>query len=315
MYQLAVLLLICLISLPTMVFASVNVSESLQTKPLVVGLISTKPQKRIRKTTPFVDYLAKKMAPFGYTHGEVIVVTSLNEMADLLNSGKVHLTTSTVYSALLLERMTDIEFVGLRWKKGASQYHSVIFSSKNSDIKVLDDLKGKTIAFEKATSTSGFFLPANYLLSQGYQLQKMSTLTEKPAKGNIGYLFVDQLLNSSDELNIAVWTFHQKLDASVFSNLNWVDPNDAPEAVKNGLSVIGTTPAYPRSLMLSGPELNGDEVDMIKQVMYQAHTDREGKESLTVFQKTTKIEPISEGLNQAIEEARSQLSDITHLSQ
>ncbi|MGF1753495.1 phosphate/phosphite/phosphonate ABC transporter substrate-binding protein [Vibrio makurazakiensis] len=308
------LMLFFLLFIPTMIVAADTGLNETQSKPLIMGIVSTKPQKAIRRSEPFIEYLAKEMAPFGYTHGEVLVTDDLEEMADLLSSGKVHLTTSTVYAALMLEQLTDVNFAGLRWKKNARQYHSMFFSSNQSGIKNLSDLKGKTIAFEKHTSSSGFFFPANYLISEGYQLQKMQSLNQQPDSDKVGYLFASQALNNSDELNMAIWTYHQKLDASVFSNLNWSDPNDAPNAVKDGLTVIAQTPSYPRGLMLVSSKVNSIQLDVLKQAMYQAHSTGEGKSSLDRFQKTTKIEAIDTEFSQFIDQSRDQLPQIMQLA-
>ncbi|WP_394247451.1 PhnD/SsuA/transferrin family substrate-binding protein [Vibrio profundi] len=306
--------LLFILFFPAMVFANEVEAGKVKSKPLIMGIVSSKPQKTIRRSEPFIEYLAKELAPFGYTHGEVLVTDNLKEMADLLNSGKVHLTTSTLFSALLLEQLTDVHFAGLRWKKSARQYHSLLFSSTQSGIKDLNGLKGKTIAFEKKSSSSGFFFPANYLISEGYELQKMQSLEQQPDPDKIGYLFASQALNNSDELNMAIWTYSQKLDASVFSNLNWEDPNDVPDAVRDGLVIIAQTPPAPRGLMLIGPDINGIEFDALKKAMYQADTTTEGKRSLERFQKTTKIEAINDEFNQFIDLSRTQLPQIIQLA-
>ena len=45
-----------------------------------------------------------------------------------------------------------------RWKSGMADYYSVIFTKRNSGIKSLEDLKGKT-RLRGCGSTSGYLLP------------------------------------------------------------------------------------------------------------------------------------------------------------
>ena len=59
------------------------------------------------------------------------------------------------------------EFLALDVKKGKSIYYSGIFVTKYSDIKTLQDLKGKSMAFGDVLSTSSFNFPVAMLIDAG----------------------------------------------------------------------------------------------------------------------------------------------------
>ena len=59
------------------------------------------------------------------------------------------------------------EFLALDVKKGKSIYYSGIFVAKDSDIKTLKDLKGKSMAFGDVLSTSSFNFPVAMLIDAG----------------------------------------------------------------------------------------------------------------------------------------------------
>jgi phosphonate transport system substrate-binding protein len=195
-------------------------------KIFTLGVISTKPQKRIKETMPLVDYIVNTLPE--YNERKVLVSESVEDMSRLLNSGEVTMLVATPYAALLIERKTNAKIEALRWKQGVESYHSVIFSRNDSNINEVKDLLGRTITFEKDSSTSAFFAPAVYLLKQGFELQKMHSIKDKPAADKVGYLFINDHLRQSNEVNMAIWIFHKRLDVASFSNLDWQEPNPPP---------------------------------------------------------------------------------------
>jgi len=59
------------------------------------------------------------------------------------------------------------EFLALDVKKGKSIYYSGIFVAKDSEIKTLQDLEGKSMAFGDVLSTSSFNFPVAMLIAAG----------------------------------------------------------------------------------------------------------------------------------------------------
>ncbi|TXR54522.1 phosphonate ABC transporter substrate-binding protein [Reinekea thalattae] len=55
---------------------------------------------------------------------------------------------------------------------GGYGYHSIGFARKDSGIKSLDDMKGKTFAFGDPNSTSGYLIPSIEIPAQGYSMEK-----------------------------------------------------------------------------------------------------------------------------------------------
>ncbi|MFT6045721.1 MAG: phosphonate transport system substrate-binding protein [Arenicella sp.] len=60
-----------------------------------------------------------------------------------------------------------VDLLAVDVKKGDSSYYSGIFSRKDSGIKSLDDLKGKSVAFGSTSSTSSFNFPVAMLIAGG----------------------------------------------------------------------------------------------------------------------------------------------------
>jgi phosphonate transport system substrate-binding protein len=71
-------------------------------------------------------------------------------MSDRIARGEIDALIEGVMPTLALERQTgllDPEL--LVWRKGQRQYVTVFFTRKDSSIQELQDLRGRTIAFER----------------------------------------------------------------------------------------------------------------------------------------------------------------------
>lgn len=295
----SIFILINLFSLPALAI------EKSANKLLTIGLISTKPKKRIKATTPLVDYIVAQLPE--YDRGKVIVTDSIDEMASMLESGEVTMLSSTPYGALLIEARSNAHIAGLRWKQGVESYHSVIFSRNDNKINDITDLLGHTISFEKDSSTSGFFVPALYLLNNGFKLQKMRSVKDQPDADKIGYLFINEHLRQSNEINMSIWVFHKRLAAAAFSNLDWDDPDTTPIKAKEKLHVIAETAPFPRGIVLTSPTLSEQSKQTLLQTLFNAENNEQGLSVMQAFQKTSRFGPIPEHLLLQLDKAREQI--------
>lgn len=274
-------------------------------KVFTIGMISTKPKKRIKSATPLADYIVERLPE--YSESNVLVSSSVDEIAGLLESGEVSMVTVTPYAALLIEEKSNAKVSALRWKQGVESYHSVIFARKDSNINDVKDLVGRTIIFEKDSSTSAFFAPSVYLLKQGFELQKLHSIKDKPDPDKIGYLFINEHLQQSNEVNMSIWVFHKRLDAAAFSDLDWGEPKTTPVKAKEKLHIIAETPSIPRGTVLFSPTLSAQSQQVLLNILQQAEQNEEGLAAMQRFQKTSRFTPIPAHLETFLEQAREQL--------
>ncbi|MBN1766398.1 MAG: PhnD/SsuA/transferrin family substrate-binding protein [Sedimentisphaerales bacterium] len=125
-----------------------------QGKILTVGSISNTPKEEIADFQPFVNYLAGRLQSSGFTGGEVVIASSLQEMTDLMKNGRVDLYIDSPFPILTVCEESGAKLFLRRWKKGIKEYNSVIFVRRDSGIESVSDLMGKFIAFEEEFSTA-----------------------------------------------------------------------------------------------------------------------------------------------------------------
>jgi len=265
---------------------------------IVFGDISDDPAEVIEGAQPIADYLAAQLGDRGITGGKVKVATSAQEMTQLLKNGEVDLYFDSTYPATLISDASGAQVVLRRWKFGVETYHSVIFASKESGIASIEDLKGKMVAMDAPYSTSGFLLPAVYLIENGLLLNGKAANSDTVAAGEIGFAF------AYDDENVLQWVLNGITPAGVTDDYNF-DTAFPPEATEK-LVELARTESTPRQVMVARPGIDPALLDAIVQVLTTMHENPEGRAVLENFQ-TTRFDAFPEGIETAAKRMREMM--------
>ncbi|HSW19520.1 MAG TPA: phosphate/phosphite/phosphonate ABC transporter substrate-binding protein [Ramlibacter sp.] len=138
---------------------------------LTVGLIPSEDSRAmIANSQKMMDMLATALGmpvkPF--------VAADYNGVIEAMRSKRLDVAYLGPFSYVLGTTVADIEaFAVAETKKaGRSYYHSQIVTHKNSGIKTVADLKGRTFAFVDPSSTSGHLFPKAGLIKAGFNPDK-----------------------------------------------------------------------------------------------------------------------------------------------
>ncbi|RTZ16795.1 phosphate/phosphite/phosphonate ABC transporter substrate-binding protein [Vibrio aquaticus] len=265
-------------------YASTN-----EEKHLNYGVLSSKPKKRIKDSYPLFSYVAEQLSHHGYTDAQIKVYTSIDELISAIQLGDVDLISSTIYPTLIIKEKSPIEPALVRWKKGQSSYSSIFVTNKDNGYKNLSDLQGKVVGFEDRGSTSGYFLPMVSLIEQGLKVQHLTSLQEKPDADKVGYVFFDDLLRETNEVNMTLWVARGMVDAIAYSSSNWDNPKDTPIALKQKLYTFAQTQDYPRSIISISHSLDPTVAADLKRTLLELDTNVHGLGLLNQYQKTKKF--------------------------
>lgn len=138
---------------------------------LTVGLIPSEDSRAmIANSQAMMDMLSKSLGmpvkPF--------VAADYNGVIEALRSKRLDVAYLGPFSYVLGTTVADIEaFAVAETKKaGRTFYHSLIVAHKDSGIKTVADLKGKTFAYVDPSSTSGHLFPKAGLIKAGFNPDK-----------------------------------------------------------------------------------------------------------------------------------------------
>ena len=249
---------------------------------LSLGIVSADVEKKTAEHQDFVNYLTLKLFGRPELNGTVIVVPTASQLAQLLVETKVDFFMDSAYPTHVIGWRSGSLPILRRWKHGASEYRSVIFARKDGGIEQLSDLLGKTIVFEDAESTSGYFLPKSFFIHKGFELRQKSSLNDPVAPQEIGFVFA-----GAREKNIVDWVLTDKAAAGAFSD---VDLNRIDAKHRAALAVLAETDALPRHLVSVRKELRRAIEDRLQEILLGMHQNPEGLRILKKLDNTTKFD-------------------------
>ena len=262
---------------------------------LVLGRVSDDPKSHYDQLKPLLDYVVPRMASVGIRSGRILMARDPQQMASYLRRGRVDWVNETAGNAALLERRGVARSFLVTEREGATRYHSVFFVRRDSPVRSLKELTGRSVAFQNPYSTSAYYLPAAQLLDQGANLELLLSPMDKPSQDAVGYLF------ARTELNITTWVHKRLVDAGVFSNLDWSNPRRMPPSFVQDFRIIGRSADVPRALMLSRHGMDPKVQARLSEVLMEASTDPDAGEVLRRFIDTSRFVPITDEDRRALD--------------
>ncbi len=250
-------------------------------RSIVIGRASKSPNKHYKRLKPIVDYVASQLKELGITRGEVVFAKDNAEMIRYIKQGKVDWVTESLFSGLMFCEKTGAQILVRRWKSGVAEYHSVIFTRKDSKIETLQGLKGRKIAFEDPGSTTGFIVPLNEFHKIDMDLVELQGPRSEPLADKVGYVF------SGGEINTTTLVHKGIVDAGVYSNLDWEDPSECPPIFKKDLHIIHRTRNFPRTLEIVRKDLDPKIKERLKAILLNAADDRNAQVALKAYGNTS----------------------------
>ncbi len=241
-------------------------------KRLVIGSVTNAPKYNFGQLQPLSLYILDRVKELGIDAVMVVTTKTHEQMIQLMREGHVDWVAATPYAALMYEREAGAEFILTKKSRGRGDYRTVFFSRTDSGISTLDDLLGKTIAFEKPGSTSAYFLPAMELLGAGLKLVKLDSPRDKAPADSVGYVF------SGDEVNSSTWVHKRISDAAAFSDEDWESEWRTPIGFRKDLKIFHQTAKVPRSLEMVRPGLEPLLRSRIVKSLLELNSNPDGEE-------------------------------------
>lgn len=280
---------------------SVIAAES-EGRTLVIGKVSSNPKKHYKVMKPMADYMVSQMADLGYTDSDVLMAKDIKQLARYMRQGKVDWVTESPFPSAILHRDAGAEYIARKWKKGVAEYHTVLFTRKDSGVNSINDLKGKVIAFQDRGSSTACYIPAAMILEAGLELVEMSSPRDQPGPDAVGYLFADE------EINQSTWVHKGIVAAGAFSSTDWSEDDNNPPAFREEMKVFDQSESIPRAVDLVRSDLPDAVKDRMIEVMMAMHLDENNKDVLWSYQKTTQFDGITAQINSELDTIEQRIS-------
>jgi len=236
------------------------------------------------------------MADLGIRKGEILMAQNLQQMGSYLRRGRVDWVSETSASGVWLQARAGAVPLLLTERFGRNAYHTVFFARRDSGIDGIDAIRGHSIAFQNASSTTAYFLPAMQLLQRDLPLTLLLSPRDRPGSNDVGYLF------AGSERNIVTWVQKGLVDVGAVSSIDWANPQLVTSSFKPDLKVIGTTPDYPRALEMVRGSLDARIRERLRELLLEAAADPDAGDALAQYFQTSGFAPIDADSMHALRE-------------
>ena len=148
---------------------------------------------------------------------------------------------------------------------------------KDSGIETLQDLAGKTIAFEDPFSTSGYLLPTRAIESAGLRLEAEA---HAQSDASLRYRF------SGSEQNSSALLFRGSVDAIALSDYDWLRANHVPDNQRTQCAIIHVSEPVPRAIELVRATMPEAEKQALRSFMLRMHLNPAQENALEDYHDT-----------------------------
>ena len=183
------------------------------------------PSEILRVYMPFADYLSKELG----LRVQFVPVIDYAATVEALVAKKLDLVWYGGLTSVQAVRRTGGAATRLVMRQEDAAFTSVFVARRDSGIKNLSDLAGKTFAFGSVSSTSGHLMPRFFLLRHGIDPDR--DFAKKPA-----------FAGAHD--SAALWVAAGKVDAAALNSLVWAKLVETKRIDVSRVAVFWTTPPY-----------------------------------------------------------------------
>ncbi|HEV8638845.1 MAG TPA: phosphate/phosphite/phosphonate ABC transporter substrate-binding protein [Chloroflexota bacterium] len=233
---------------------------------------SANSQKILSSGQPLGDLLARLT---GYRF-EVDVPTSYAAVIEAMGAGKTDVGWLAPFAYVLAHDKYGAEVMLMVMRDGTKSYVSQFIAHADSNIKTIEDLKGKKFAFGDAASASNYLYPAAYLKEKGYDPKT----------------FFSEVFFAGGHDKVVLAVYGKTVDGGATYGRSNPDPSrplrdarllvrSAQPDVVDKVKIIAETDTIPNDTVSVRKAMDQAVVDKVKTALLQAAKMDEGKKYLT----------------------------------
>lgn len=233
-------------------------------KEIIIGLIPERNIfEQVERYRPLADYLSKRIN----IRVRITMLSRYGNIIDNFVSERLDGAFFGSFTGAMAIKKLGVEPLARPVRlDGTSTYHGYIFVRKDSDIKGVKDMKGKSFAFVDKATTAGYIFPAAYFRENGIRdINK--------------YLGEIYFTGSHDASIIAV--LDRQADIGAAKNTIYEEMVKQNPKIKDELLILAESPKVPENGLAVRKDLDDGLKKIIKQTLIDMDKDEDGRSVLS----------------------------------
>jgi phosphonate transport system substrate-binding protein len=215
-----------------------------------------------QRFTPLAAYLSENLG----IEVRLTILSSYGEVIEKIRTGEVDAAFLGSFTAALA--ISQLGFVPLARPinmDGTSTYYGQIFVRKDSNIKTVADMKGKSLALVERATTAGYVFPMAWLKRQGID--------------DIRAYFSDYFFTGSHDAAIDA-VLNNRADVGSAKNTIYEQMRESNPRIDNELVILASSPRVPSNALCIRTTLALQYKKQLKDLLLNLHQDPKGTEVL-----------------------------------
>lgn len=242
------------------------ISPAAAAAELTIGLIPEQNVfRQVERYEPIGEYIRERT-------GLKLHFTILRRYGNIIDSFKAEKMDGAFWGsftgALAIQKLGIEPIARPLWRDGTSTYHGYVFVRKDSGIRSVEQMKGKTIAFVDKATTAGFVFPVAYLREHGV--------------ADVSEYFKEQFFAGSHDAAITA-VLEGKADVGCAKNTIFHMVAARNPKVEEELLILATSPTVPSNGLGIRKDLDPVVKEKLREALLGMVEDPAGKRALEEF--------------------------------
>jgi ABC-type phosphate/phosphonate transport system substrate-binding protein len=216
-----------------------------------------------------------------------------------LLKGHIDIAWNTPLAHVRVRERTSNKSLSLGMRDSDRNFHAKVVVRRDSGIKSLKDLAGKTMAVGSADSTQARILPLYFIAKEGVDVRQIKLLAFDTDLGKHGD-------TGTSEIDVLKALHEGRAQAGTVGDLIWVNEQAAGHVDSTRVEVLWTTPGFDHCMFDAHPSLPPEKIESFKRALFAMKWDNPQQRRLLELEGLREWLPPREDGYESLQEALTQ---------
>ena len=173
----------------------------------------------------------------------------------------IHIAWNTPLAHVRVRQRTGGRSHSLAMRDSDRDFHAKLIVHRDSGVKSLKDLEGKTVAVGSSDSTQARILPLYFLAAEGVDVARINLLAFDTDLGKHGD-------TGSSEIDVLKALHDGRAAAGTVGDLVWVNEQAAGHIDVNKIEPLWTTPGFDHCMFDAHPKVAVEKIEAFKRALF-----------------------------------------------